>query len=395
MHDATLIRERLEAAGASFLPFGDGPEAPELVERFDGWEPEYAAIRKGVGLFHAAQRGILRLTGADRADYLHRMLTQTIDGMVAGTSIRSFVLSEKGRIIADVIVHHGDADTWLELDRVDAGPLAGWLENRLFAEDVAIEDFSGERVVLELHGPEAAGLLAAVAADPERAREAAAAPGTHHVLELAGAGASVSRRDRCGVPGLTVMAVAEGAAGLHAALAEAGGGLIPAVEADAAGGGAKRAIRGRGIGWLAFNTARIEAGTPLYHVDFGPDALPGETGLLEAAVSFTKGCYIGQEVVARMQNLGHPKRLLVGLDLPDERLPIAGTPLTDEPGGNPVGLVTSSTLSPLLGGRAIALGQVKWAHRQPGATLYVAAEGEEVAASVRERPGVLEEGQGG
>ncbi|MCC7406605.1 MAG: aminomethyltransferase family protein, partial [Phycisphaeraceae bacterium] len=143
----------------------------------------------------------------------------------------------------------------------------------------------------------------------------------------------------------------------------------------------KRTILGRGIGWMAYNTARIEAGSPLFHVDFGPDSLPHETAILSQAVSFTKGCYLGQEIVARMQSLGHPKRLLVGLRLPDDRLPIAGSQVLTAD-GQVVGAVTSSTLSPLLGQTAIALAVVKWGRHEPGTTLRVAAEGAIVDARV-------------
>src|SRR6185436_21150893 len=89
----------------------------------------------------------------------------------------------------------------------------------------------------------------------------------------------------------------------------------------------------RRIGWHAYNIARLEAGWPIFNIDFGPDSLPHETGVLNDRVSFKKGCYLGQEVVARMQSLGHPKQRLVGLKAVEEtgadedRVPEAGAAL--------------------------------------------------------------------
>src|SRR5439155_17574914 len=122
-----------------------------------------------------------------------------------------------------------------------------------------------------------------------------------------------------------------------------------------------RTGRARRIGWHAYNIARIEAGWPIFNIDFGPDSLPHETGVLEDRVSFKKGCYLGQEVVARMQSLGHPKQRLVGLKAKEwttsggeEGVPEEGTRVyaqaRGQEGGQPpevVGAVTSSAASPM------------------------------------------------
>jgi folate-binding protein YgfZ len=138
------------------------------------------------------------------------------------------------------------------------------------------------------------------------------------------------------------------------------------------------------MGWAEFNTARIEAGSPLFHVDFGADCLPHETSLLDETTSFTKGCYIGQEIVARMQNLGHPKRLLVGLRFDDARLPVAGSQVFDhEDRGTVIGAITSSTISPMRGHTAIAIAMIKWGKHRPNTKVVVPAEGQMVEAAVR------------
>src|SRR5437763_7117493 len=141
-------------------------------------------------------------------------------------------------------------------------------------------------------------------------------------------------------------------------------------------------------GWAAFNACRIEAGRPLFGIDFegappasaypgrkqredesgqasGPGVLPAETGLLSRAVSFTKGCYLGQEVVARMHARGQVARQLVGIKMDDNALPIAGASIFDA-SQNTIGGITSSTPAPMLSCATIALGLVKTPFIPPG-----------------------------
>ncbi|MCB1282356.1 MAG: aminomethyltransferase family protein, partial [Salinibacterium sp.] len=153
-------------------------------------------------------------------------------------------------------------------------------------------------------------------------------------------------------------------------------------------------VRIRPIGWHAFNTARIEAGLPLYYLDFGPEHLPHESGIVDRRVRFDKGCYLGQEIVARMQSLGHPKQKIVSLDLSLEGVPEAQTPqptqgaavLADvDDARETVGVVTSSSISPMLGGRPICFAMVRWQHAQPGQQVSVTADGDILTGVVRDR----------
>lgn len=385
IHD---IERRL---GAEFIPYGpasadNGALPLEIVATFGVYEAEYAAIRRHVGILHLPQRGVLQLTGADRQDFLHRMLTQDVHGMRGGDSRRAFQLNDKGRIVADAIVHHGDLDTWLETDRVDLPQLRPQLEKRLFTEDVTIADISDQRVVLALHGPGAAPLIEAVRQDAPGSSATPAAEialRTHHVLHLGGTPVTVCRWDDAGSTAFRLYVPADAAATLYQRLLDAAG-YDPDAPVDAATAAKRRAtLRGRPIGWSAYNTARIEAGSPLFHIDFGTDSLPGETALLDEAVSFTKGCYIGQEIVARMKNLGHPKRVIAGLKLPGDAMPIAGAQVLDAKDRvTVIGGVTSSTLSPMLGNTAIAFAVLKWGRHEVGQTVAVPAEGRLVEATV-------------
>jgi folate-binding protein YgfZ len=371
------LRQMQDQGGAEFVGFGPaapGPAAVEMVQSFGEYEAEYAAIRKGVGLMHLPQRGLLRLTGEDCKDFLHRLTTQDIHGLRGGSTCRAMQLNQKGRIVADLTIHHGDIDTWLEGDTCDLPAMAAMLEGRVFTEDIVIKDITGERVALALHGPQTPALLRTLGGDA--AVRPVEMPHTHHVIELSGHRLTAYRYDDCGDIGVHLWVPLAAAPEVYGALAQALGGLNPQVEGET-----RREITGRGIGWLAFNTARLEAGTPLFHIDFGPDCLPAETGILDQTVSFTKGCYLGQEIVGRMRSQGHPKRVLVGLRCPDSRLPISGSQVLDA--GQVVGGVTSSAVSPLLGNVAIAFAMIKWGKHQAGTTVSVGAEGRMVTAAVQ------------
>jgi aminomethyltransferase len=142
----------------------------------------------------------------------------------------------------------------------------------------------------------------------------------------------------------------------------------------------------RPIGWAAFNATRIEAGRPLFGIDFDDSILPAETGqLFPRAVSLTKGCYLGQEIVARMHARQQVAKQIVGIKLQTDDLPIAGAKLFDD-AGNEIGGVTSSTLSPILSDSAIALGYVKRPFVAPGTKIKVPAEGALREAAITELP---------
>jgi folate-binding protein YgfZ len=373
-HLPSPLRSLQDEAQASYLPYGPADGGIEIVDTFGAYQLEYAAIRKGVGILHTPQRGVVALGGADQLDFLHRFLTHDTRSLKPGEGRRAFLLSKAGRIIADLIVLHREDATLLVTDALGTAQLIQTLEPFVFTEEVTFAEQTEQYEQVSLHGPASLALLSALGGESSgdwRALE-------HRELPLRGGACRVYRHDITGSLGLHVLIPREQSAAVYGAMAAAVGGLTPDVD-----GGVRRAIHGRGIGWLAFNTARIEAGAPLFHIDFGPDSLPAETGLVDQAVSFTKGCYLGQEIVARMHNLGHPKRVLVGLKFNDDRLPIAGSQVyADAAGGDVVGGITSSALSPLLGNQAIALAVVKWGKHLANTTLHAAAEGKMSAGVV-------------
>src|SRR6185436_5576754 len=157
-------------------------------------------------------------------------------------------------------------------------------------------------------------------------------------LRLIGRDCIVWRDDPSGVPGFHLIVPTSAAQAIWDDL------LTRFGASDSLG---KRALRP--IGWAAFNACRVEAGRPIFGIDFDDSILPAETGQMNRAVSLTKGCYPGQEIVARMHARQQVARQLVGIKMQDEALPIAGVQIYDA-ASNGIGAVTSSTISPILSG---------------------------------------------
>ncbi|MBL9141633.1 MAG: aminomethyltransferase family protein [Phycisphaerae bacterium] len=364
---------------AEWIRYGeDAPTAPapEIVATYGLLELEYAAFRRGAAVMDRPDRATIRVTGAQRVEFLNRMVTQELKGMSAGAVRSAFWLNRKGRIDADLLLCEvPDAQFMLiDVDVHDAARTVKSLEEFIFGEDVQVVDDAAAWARLSVHGPGGTALLQEAGANTDALR-ALGVDRSCVQLQLVGADVVVARRDQCAGPGLELWVPMAHAAAVWDALVS---------QHDQAEAGRRRA---RPAGWYAYNIARIEGGTPLFRIDFGVDNLPHETGVLRERVSFQKGCYLGQEVVARMESLGHPKQRLVALRTEQDLLPTAGSPVferaADGEPGNPVGAITSSALSPMLGAAPIAFAMVKYAHSDAGATLVAPAEGGRTAVTVQ------------
>ncbi|MFI4853370.1 MAG: YgfZ/GcvT domain-containing protein [Phycisphaerales bacterium JB065] len=395
------LNNRHEAAEASFLDFGagdgSGPSA-RVVETFGEIEAEYAAIRKGVALLDLPQRATIRVTGSERIDFLNRMLTQELrpggSPLPPGSAISSFWLNRKGRIDADLrLIELGDSELttdgvpvsgmYFDTDILSAPNLVSTLEAFVFSEDIAFEDITAKTHRLALHGPAAARLLADHS-QPLRDDLPAIAdiqPNQATAISVNGCPVVANRHDQTGEIGIELIVATKDLVTVFDHLAQHartdhGHHNDPATDR----------YRLRHAGWHAFNIARIEAGTPLFQIDFGSSNLPHESSLLDSRVNFKKGCYLGQEVVARMQSLGHPKQLLRCIRIaretaPDDEKDQPVTGCAVAPSGDnalappaefkPIGGVTSSCRSPMLGDDVLCLAMIKWGHHEAGTKLLV------------------------
>lgn len=386
-------------AEAETIPCAAPGQAPiEMVSTFGELELEYAAIRRGCALFDLPHRAVLSVRGEEAMDFLSRMLTQRLDDLAPGRARRSFWLNRKGRLESDLRVIRLPDSVLLELDAHAAAKTKETLESYVIVEDVTIEDETASRHRLSLHGPRAAGLLdecaSATLTTLEEDQVAA--------FVIAGAEVFVDRQDALGVPGYELHMAADDALRVWERLCEVG---LPE-ESDDPAPPKQTPHRLRPAGWHAYNIARVEAGWPLFYVDFGPNTLPHETGVVHDRVSFKKGCFLGQEVVARMESRGAGKQILSAIrleapgasDAPGRPVqPITGEAVLpgDDPEGSPIGVVTSSVVSPMLGEAPICFAQVKRTAAQAGAAVLVEAQGSRMPGVVQESLRFLAPAAGG
>jgi folate-binding protein YgfZ len=290
---------------------------------------EQRAMTEGPVLVDRGNRGVVRVAGPDRLSWLHSLTSQHLERLPPGSTAQALILSPQGHLEHHLTLTDDGTATWLHVEPHTAGALVEYLNSMRFMLRVEVEDRSGELAVATLAGPVPAdgGILA---------RTDAAYSGAARLAADSGAAA-----------------VIQGPFGVD---------LIVAAEVT---GQLARTFTVAGMG--AFEAMRIAARIARPGVDTDHKTLPHEAGLIEPAVHLNKGCYRGQETVARIHNLGHPPRRLVFLHLDGsvDRLPAHGAPLTLSD-GTPVGFTGSSARHFELG--PIGLGLVKRSV-DPGATL--------------------------
>lgn len=307
------------------------PTATPAVAAIRRPEPlQYAALRTGCALVSPAAHTLLRMSGEDRARFLQGLVTCDVEALAPGAGVWGFFTTLKGRILADVAVLANDGVLWL---RVPAGEAEAVREHALkyrIADRVEIEPVP-DRVALTLAGPGAAAVLAAaLAADGagEGGADLPAEPWTSAAIAVGGVPVLAVREGLLGVDGYTLWIDRSAANELEAGLRDRHPDLVSAEEA-------------------AVEAVRIEAGIPRFGRDYGDGHFPQETGLGDQAVSYTKGCYLGQEIVARIHYRGGVQRAPAGLHLAADLIDAGlrpGTPLLHE--GREAGRLTSFSYSP-------------------------------------------------
>ncbi len=307
---------------------------------------EYDAAAEGVGLHDRSYRGVIEITGGDRAAWLHNLTTNDIKSVKPGCGQYVFALNIKGRVLFDGNVLALPDALLLDVDRRWIGPAIEHLGKYIIMEDAQLTDRSGDFVRLALVGPRASEVCEGAGSLPSDGEVAQAEacgsliPGEslHHAeVRIGDVACRVVRHDFAGPTALELIVPASNALEVWEHLLNIGEsiGLTP-------------------VGLDALQVLRVEAGLPWPLEDIDTNVLPGETRQIERAVSFTKGCYLGQEIVERMRALGAPAKLLVGLAFDDPIDP--GATLTHD--GKTIGRVTSAVQSFKLD-RRIGLGYVK------------------------------------
>jgi tRNA-modifying protein YgfZ len=304
---------------------------------------DYTGITEHCGLIDASERGKLMLTGKDARSFLQGQVSNDVEGLEPGTGCYAAFLTPKGKMLGDLRILATDDALLLDTERVALQELFNMIRRFSVGYDVELHKRTLEAGLLSLLGPgsfEIAGLADA----PE------------HAHELIETGGIASRAIRTNL-GVDLLCEAADTDALRAALQRAG---VVEVSPEIA------------------ELLRIESGRPRYGVDIDDSVIPQEAGLNERAVSFTKGCYVGQETVARLFYRGKPNRMLRGLKL--SKLVATGTEF--ELDGRPVGTVTSAAESLRYGPIGLALIR----REAPPGSVVTAQAAADVSATVVELP---------
>lgn len=322
---------------------------------------DYQALTDGAVLGGIAPRGQVAVAGKDRAAYLQGLLTNDIEALGPGTGCYAAWLTPQGRLVTDMHVLESGEMILLDVpaDLVEA--ILQRLDQFLFAEDVQLGDLRGSLQGVWIHGGGAAAALERVVWGPASAGPGPATFANYQNARATFDGAPIvlSRIDQLGVPGYCVYIEPARSATLEAAL-QAVGAVVGTRE--------------------TLEAARIEAGTPLFGVDMDTDTIPLEAGIEQQAISFTKGCYVGQEVIIRVLHRGHGRvaKKLVMLKVDAKAAPDRGAKVSA--GEREIGHVTSAAMSPRLG--AIALAYLHRDFLEPGTRVEVGGS----TATVGDRP---------
>jgi folate-binding protein YgfZ len=344
--------------GAQFA----GVNGMELVDHYDDPAAEHAALRDTAGVLDLSFRGRLCLTGTDRQRFLNGQVTNNVKDLAAGEGCYAALVTAKGKFQSDLNIYILPDEILLDFEPGLSEAVSQRLDKYIIAEDVQVVDVAPHYGLLSVQGPQAEAVVAGVdlgltlplkamsfttATDPD--------PGEIYCIN----------QPRLGTKGFDLFVPT---AGLRTVADK----LMVAA----------KAVGGRVCGWQALETARIEAGIPRYGADMDETNLAPEAGIDTRAISYTKGCYIGQEVIARIRTYGQVARTLRGLRLADDLkcLPKRGDKLLHD--GKEVGYITSALASPTFKAN-LALGYVRREHNQTGTQLTLrTAEGESGARIV-------------
>jgi folate-binding protein YgfZ len=330
LHRSLGARIEEQASGPAVLGYGD-------LAR------EYRAMQEACGLCDRSGRGLVRLGGADRVAFLHRLVTNDVNNLLAGRACYTAILTVKGKMIADARVLNRPDALLLDTEPGRAAAVTELLAHYVISEDVEVVDATGSFAVLSLVGPRAPEAAALVAGRPVPTLD------ENQIEELGDGFALGARLGQ--TPGVDL--------------------FVPTAQASAAFAAALE--RGRSIGLApvgseALEVVRVEAGLPRFGADMNEETIPLEANLSERAIHFNKGCYVGQEVIARATFRGAVRRRLAGLALDALPLPAPGTAFFAAGAGERASAeTTSAVLSPRFG--PIALAYVRREHMAAGTEL--------------------------
>jgi len=355
------LHEHHQAQGARFTDV----HGAEVVDHYGEPLAEHAALCQCVGVLDLSSRSRLCLTGADRQRFLNGQVTNNVRDLPAGEGCYAALVTAKGRMQSDLNIYCLPEELLLDFEPGWTQTVARRLDKYVIADDVQVVDAGPHYGLLSVQGPKSAELVQASGLGLEPVERPMGFTG---VGDATFGEIYCMNQPRGGTRGFDLFAPA-------AALGAMADRLMAAATK----------LGGRACGWQALEMVRIEAGIPRFGADMDETNLPPEAGIEERAISYSKGCYVGQEVIARIRTYGQVAKALRGLLLPDAlpALPRRGDKLFH--GDKEAGYVTSALASPAFR-RNIALGYVRREWHQAGTKLKLGPTPGEQSVTVVELP---------
>ena len=356
-----MLHEFHHGLNARFAKLDDA----EIVADYGDWFAEHVALRENAGVIDLSFHSRICLVGNDRARFLHGQVTNDVKKLRAGEGCYAAIATAKGKMESDLNIFALADELLLDFEPGLTGKISQRLEKFIVADDVQIVDAAPHYGLLSVQGPKAEAIVTAIGMFPELP----AKPFDSMKISDSTLGEIyLAINPRLGTNGFDLFVP-------NNSLGAVADKLIAAA----------KQISGRVVGWTAFETARIEAGVPRFGADMDETNIPLECGIESRAVSYNKGCYIGQEVINRIHSIGHVTRELRGLRLAGDlkSLPVRGDKLFYA--GKEVGYVTSTVKSPTLNAN-IALGYVRREANQIGNELTLRTAAGEGPAKIAELP---------
>ena len=284
------------------------------------YQAQYEALTNQCGYVQLSGRTQIEMTGADAVSFLNNLCTNDIKRLEPGTGCEAYLTTVQGKVLAHIFVFRTPNSLVIDTAPDQSETLLTHLDRYIITEDVTLADRTDQWAEILVAGPHAEQCLKSLGMTESLAEV------SHHQQFQVGSTQAWARR----VPFLQGFAA------------------VIVIDSDSADALAK-AIGEAGAVECAndvFHVVRIESGFPWFPLDISTDNLPQEVGRDEQAISFTKGCYLGQETVARLDALGHVNRMLTGVRLDGHEIPAAGGELLQQ--DKSVGRITSATFSPAL-----------------------------------------------
>jgi len=337
----TALREVHQKNGAALgLWFGCA-----LPDSFTDWQAEYHMLRESVGVIDKNYRAYLRFTGPDRVRYLNAILTNDIKGLPENHANVSLFLNPQGHVQAEIETHALADELFCISFAMIRERLVPALDKYIIMDDVGLTDRTTECGTLALEGPKAATAAEELAG----VRLSGLEELESREVSVRGIPCRVVRRTPGNHSGAEFLLAKENLEEFWKILREA---------AQRSGGGA--------VGYKALNSLRLEQGIPWFGYDFGEKQIPHEAGLENSHISYSKGCYTGQEIVERVRSRGQVNRVRVSLRFEGNDPPVANSLLLSE--GKEVGYVTRTGFSPAINA-SIGMGYLRREKTAPGAVL--------------------------